>query len=151
MIMVSWVHFKALPLLFLCIEEQKWSIVYYEHRVFVLFLLMQSLQRPRDKGRFIPGQLIRGSSEPRLTPASIPSKAKITILYKDSDTAFGSASLRFSRSSDIKVGPGEYNLNINPENPSYSKKGFGPLISKWSNSDRVFRNRGPGPSDYKGR
>lgn len=37
---------------------------------------MKKLQRPRDKGKFIPGQIIKGSSEPKLTAPSIPSKNK---------------------------------------------------------------------------
>jgi hypothetical protein len=37
---------------------------------------MKLIIRPRDKGRNIPGQIIKGSSEPRLSAPSIPYKNK---------------------------------------------------------------------------
>ena len=71
---------------------------------------MKRLQRPRDKGKAIPGQLIKGSSEPRLTAPSIPCKNKNEIQYKQSSNAFGIASQRFLKKESLQdsVGPGSY-------------------------------------------
>ena len=46
------------------------------------------------------------------------------------------------------IGPGSYDIQNNPERPSFSKKGFGSMVSENSRNLGVKYNRGPGPADY---
>lgn len=101
------------------------------------------------------GRLYRGPNSDaysRTTQPSIPGKDDLVLekLGEGSD-GFGSRQPRFFLTSQGTPGPGQYSsLPASQEHsPSFSKKGFGGLISKTKRfNPRQFANLVPGPGSY---
>lgn len=95
----------------------------------------ESLSRNRA---FSQGKIIKGTindANMKISTSSIPHKYDNIITRSQTISAFGSGTNRFIERDrtieNLTPGPGTYQSKIKRETPSHSKKGYGPLISKF--------------------
>jgi len=109
----------------------------------------------RQVGRERPGRLYRGpniDAYSRLSQPSIPGKDDLELEKLDDESkGFGSRQPRFFLTSQHSPGPAQYTSlpASQAPSPSFSKKGFGGLISKTKRfSPKQFVTVAPGPGSY---
>lgn len=108
----------------------------------------------RQAGREASGKIYRGAVNDafnRLTHPSIPAKSELLLNQELKSTeAFGCTANRFIPKYKSEIpGPGQYYATQITENASFSKKGFGGLISNSSRFKRFqYSTPVPGPGAY---